>query len=349
MKIGMMIQDALRKAILFMYRVCAIFLLYAVLVGVLAYVCVMGVYAINASWIAPVVLSPADDKSLTLTERLLTTQNTLENLSLDVKRQNDGIAEMKNHRAMLLALEPELEIAIQREAKHNAVTGQALAKLEEQKRADNLRTQALLTQLNEVEANTNKELAAGLITKKDATAQLAYLNQTRNLYTDNEIGVVLLKDSILQKSPTDTKTLDVLDKKAELKSQIAQLDISIALAEKQSETDAAHIERLQSALLAATQNPYYLAMTGGRTANFAFVPYENKGGVSVGVAVYDCYLKVLVCRLVGTVKQIFSGEERATHPIFRTDMRGFLVQLDLVNQESAKSKTLFVSRRPLFF
>jgi len=49
-------------------------------------------------------------------------------------------------------------------------------------------------------------------------------------YTDSKIGAVLLTDNILEKTTTDTKTLDVLDKQAELISEIAQLDIAIAVA-----------------------------------------------------------------------------------------------------------------------
>jgi len=342
-----MLQNALRKCVLFLYRVCAIFLLYAVLAGVLGYVGIMGLYAVNTSWIAPVVLSPSDDKSLNLTEWLLTTQSTIENLTLDVKRENDSVAEMKRHQATLLALEPELELAMQRESKNNAVAGPELASLGQRKHADNVRMRAVLGQLADFEADTNKELAAGLITKKDATSQLAAVNQVQIGYTDSQIGEVLLKDNILQKNTIDTKALDVLDKKAALQSQIAQLDIAIAVAEKQSQTESANIERLKTAVATVTQTPYYIVKSGAKTSTFAFVPYDNKGAITTGVLVYDCYFKVLGCRAVGTIKQVFAAEEHAAHPIFRTDMRGFLVQLDLDNQESAKSKTLFVNRKPL--
>lgn len=347
LKIGTMVQNALRKSALFLYRMCAICLLYAVLAGVLGYVGVMGLYAVNTSWITPVVLSPSDDKSLGLTEWLLTTQSNIDNLALDVKRQNETVAEMKSHRATLLSLEPELDAAIGREAKHNTIAGRELARLGEQKHADNLRTEAILNQLAELEASTGKELAAGLITKKDAAAQLAAVNQAKNGYTDNQIGAVLLKDNILEKTTIDTKTLDVLDRRAALKSQIAELDIAIAAAEQQSQTESAQIERLKNAVVGMTQTPYYIVKSEGKAATFAFVPYENKGGMAIGDSVYDCYFKVLGCKVVGTVKQVFTAEEHAVHPIFRTDMRGFLVQLDLDNQESAKSKTLFVNRKPL--
>lgn len=174
-----MIQNALRKTVLFLYRVCAIFLLYTVLAGVLGYIGVMGLYAVNTSWITPVVLSPADDKSLNLTEWLLSTQNSIETLTLDIKRQRDTVAEMKTHRATLVALEPELEAAIERESKHNVRAGRELANLERQKQTDNLRTGAVLSQLTELEKSTAKELAAGLITKKDAIAQFVAVNSSQ--------------------------------------------------------------------------------------------------------------------------------------------------------------------------
>lgn len=344
---GTMLQSVLRKSVLFLYRAFAIFLLYAVLAGVVAYVSVMGLYAVNTSWIAPVVLSPSDEKSLNLTEWLLTTQNTIDNLALDVKRQNDSVAEMKSHRTSLAALEPELDVAIARESKHNVVAGRELAQLEQQKTADNAQTRAILSKLAELEANTDKELAAGLITKKDAAVQFASVNEARTGYTDSRIGAVLLKDTILQKSTVDTRTLDVLDRRAALKSQIAQLDIAIAVGEKQGQAESAQIDRLKNEIAVITQTPYFIVKSQGKTATFAFVPYDNKKAIKTGVAVYDCYLKVLGCRAVGKVKQVFATEEHASHPLFRTDMRGFLVQLDLQNQDSAKSQTLFVNHKPL--
>jgi hypothetical protein len=49
------------------------------------------------------------------------------------------------------------------------------------------------------------------------------------------------------------------------------------------------------------------------------------------------------------VKQIFPGEEQAIHPIFKTQIRGFLIQMNLDNAESAKSKTVFLGSKPVLF
>jgi hypothetical protein len=343
------IQPMIYKSVVTVYRIFAILTLYLVLIGVLSYGFVMGFYALNTSWAGPVILSPADDKSLDFTEKLVTSRQTLEDLNVDKKRLSDGVDEMKKHRAALEALEPELRTAIAREQQHNRATGPQLLDLDKQKQADNLKTQAVMAQVKEVEAGIDKDLAAGLITKGDAATQRAALNQVQSAYTDSQIGAVLLTDNILEKTTTDTKTLDVLDKQAELISEIAQLDIAMSVAQKQIYEETKQIDRLKQALTTAKQTPYYLSVSGNNAVYFAFVPYDNQSSAAVGSAVYDCYLNMILCRKVGTVKQIFAGEEHAIHPIFRTDIRGFLIQMQLDHAESAKSKTVFLNRKPLFF
>jgi hypothetical protein len=344
-----LLQPLLYKSVVTVYRIFAIITLYTVLVGVLAYGFVMGFYALNASWAAPVILSPTDDKGLDFTEKLVTSKQSLEELNVDKKRLEGGVEEMNKHRAALLALQPQLQAAIVREKKHNQTTGPQLLALDQQKQADNFKTQAVLTQVKEVEATIDKDLAAGLITKGDAATQRAALNQAQSSYTDSKISEVLLTDSVLEKTTTDTKTLDVLDKQAELISEIAQLDIAIGVAQKQIHEETQQIDRLRQALATAKQTPYYLSVSGGNTVYFAFVPYDNQRNIAPGASIYDCFLNMIACRKVGTVRQVFSGEEHATHPIFRTDIRGFLIQMQLDHPESAKSKTVFLNRKPLFF
>lgn len=347
--ISRILQMLAYKWVVALYRVFAIITLYAVLLGVLGYGFVMGFYAINTSWAAPVILSPSDDKSLDFTQKLVTSKQSLEDLKVDVNRLQGSVTEMTHHRASLLALEPELQAAIAREKTHNRATGPQLSQLDQQKQADNTKTQAVMTQVKEVEANINKDLAAGLITKGDAATQRVALNQAQTAFTDSKISEVLLTDSVLEKNTTDTKSLDVLDKQAELKSEIAQLDIALNVAQKQIQEESQQIDRLKTAIATAKQTPYYLSVSGGSKIYFAFVPYDNRNSVTVGAPVYDCYLNMVACRKVGTVKQIFTGEEHAIHPIFRTDIRGFMIQMELDHPESAKSKTVFVNKKPLFF
>ena len=140
------------RLVITLYRIFAITVLYLVLVGILAYALVMGFYAVNSSWAAPVILSAADEKSLDFREKLVTSQQTIEDLKVDSQKLESGLAEMKKHRAALLALEPELQTGHRPRANpqphHRSGTRRRSTS---RKQADNQKTQKVLAQLKEVE------------------------------------------------------------------------------------------------------------------------------------------------------------------------------------------------------
>ena len=342
-------RSFIHKIVLTLYRIFAVVTLYCVLLGILTYAFIMGFYAINNTWAAPVIISASDEKSLDYLAQLVTSRQTIEDLKVDVVHQQTTLDEMTKHRSSLEALVPEIETAVARERSHDQLTGPQLAALNDQKQADNAKTQAVLAQLQQLETSINKDLAAGIITKGDATTQLAAINQSRDAYTDSRIAEVLLTDSILDKTTAGTKSLEVLEKEAELRSEIAQLDVTLAVAQMQLQEDNRQIDRLRAAIATAKQSPYYLNAAGNSRLYFAFVPYDDQASAMVGASVYDCYLNMVVCRKVGTVKQIFPGEQDIVHPIFKTQVRGFMIQLDLVRPASAQSKTVFLGRKPLLF
>ena len=337
------------RTVLTVYRIFAIVALYAVLIGIVCYAFIMGFYAVNSTWAAPVILSDSDEKSLDFLEKLVTSRQTLEDLKVDVTRQQSSLAEMTKHRGDLIALDPELQHAIDREHAHDKVVGPELVTLDAQKLKDNSTTQQVLQELEQTGAQIRKDLAAGLITQADADTQLAALNQSRDAYTDSQIAEILLTDTVLDKTTRGTKSLDVLEKQAELRSEIAQIDVAINIAAKQLEEDNRQVERLHDAIATAKQSPYYLNANGSKRLYFGFVPYDNQAYATVGTPIYDCYLNMILCRKVGTVKQIFLGEQIIMHPIFKTQVRGLTIQMDLSHPESAKSKTVFLGHKPLLF
>jgi hypothetical protein len=336
------------RFILATYRIFAIAALYAVLIGVLAYAFVMGFYALNSSWAAPLILSATDEKSLDFREKLITSQQAIEDLKVDAAKMEAGLKEMRSHRDALSALEPEIQKAIALERAHDRADGPPLAALDRQKNADNAQARQVLAQLDGMQANIQNDLAAGLITKADAASQLAALNQTATSYTDSRIAELLLTDTVVDKT-TLGSTLDALEKQAELRSEAAQLDVSIQVAEKELAEDNLQITRLHDAIVTAKLSPYFLSASGQTQLYFAFVPYDNRASATNGSPVYDCYLNMIFCRKVGTVVARFPGEEQAIHPIFKTQIRGFLIQMNLQHNASAKSRTVFLGRKPLLF
>ncbi len=341
------LQLIVYKITLALYRVFAIITLYAVLGGILAYAFVMGFYAINSSWAAPVILSASDEKSLDFTQKLVISRQSIEDLKVDVVRQQTTLTEMNKYRASLLALDRELQTAIASQHDHDQLTGPQLAELDKQKQVDNRKTLEVLVQIRQIEAQIKSDLAAGLITKGDAATQLAALNHANTDYTDSRIADVMLSDSVLDKTTVGTKTLEVLEKQAELRSDIATLEVTLSVAEKQLQEDNRQIDRLRDAITIAKQSPYYLNANGDKRLYFAFVPYDNQAHATVGAPIYDCYLNMALCRKVGTVKQVFLGEQVINHPIFKNQVRGLTILMDLSHPESAKSQTVFLGRKPL--
>ena len=49
-------QSLAQKSVITVYRIFAIAVLYAVLAGVFAYAFVMGFYALNSTWAAPIIV-----------------------------------------------------------------------------------------------------------------------------------------------------------------------------------------------------------------------------------------------------------------------------------------------------
>lgn len=342
-------RTLLYKSYVGLYRVAAMLVLYGMLLGIGAYAFVMGFYAVSTSWVVPLLISPSNDKILTMTAQLVSSQQAMDNLTLTNKGLEAGRIEMIARRTALLSLAQRLDSALSREKTENAASGVELAKLAEQKRSDIAQTQTVLNNVSQMKADIERDLKAGLITRSEALAQQTALTQLNNTYTDNRIGEVMLRDSVRQKETTDLTAVDMLTKQVELKSEIEQLNLQVNTGDDQIRNNAEQIGKIVAAIKTTRENPYYLATSAQSALEFAFVPYDNQSKAVAGAPVYDCYLNMLFCRKVGTVERVFSDEQHTIHPIYKTDLRGFLVQLNMTNHESAKSKTLFLNRKPLLF
>lgn len=297
------IRVALAKVVLTTYRFCGLLLLYGILALVGGYTVVIIFYAFNSGWVTPFIVTPTNDKILDLTTKLVTSREEMASLVNDRDRLQGSLSDLHRTAIQLQGLDTEFQTAIGMQNQGNTADLPALAALTDIKKQDITATDTTLKQMDIIEGQIDKDLAAHLITKGDAATAKTALRQNRNLATDGKIAEVLLRDSMRQKMPDYTTSVDVLAKKAELKSVLTQLTIQVNSGEEQLSTDKLQIAELGSAIKTAGDSPYYLATKGG--VRFAFVPYDNQGGVIEGAAVYGCVLSMVVCRKVGTVKKIF--------------------------------------------
>jgi hypothetical protein len=341
------IRVLLGKLVLNLYRWLGIVVLYGVLALIGGYTVVLIFYAFNSTWIAPFIVTPTNDKILDMTGKLVMSQQSLNAMLVDRDRLQGGLGNMRHVQSTLEKLDTDLHTAIERQNEGNRSDAPDLDQLNVQKRADNVKTQQTLHEIETMEQEIKRDEAAGLITKADAAQARVQLQKDRDEATDGNISEVLLRDTIRQKTPQYTSTVDALAKDAELHGNIVQLTMEIKAGEEQLISDKTQITILQSAIELAKDSPYFLATKNN--VKFAFVPYDNADNVKEGAKVYGCYLNMVICHNVGTIKHIFKDEEKTTHPIFRTDMRGFLVQLDMNDAEAAKAKVLFIGHKPLLF
>lgn len=331
------------------YRVFAFVAMYAILVIAAGYGFTMGFYSLNKAWIVPITISPSSDKILQMNQAITTSVATLNTLNTNNANLMKQRVELMQERQALLALSAQLSQALKRAQTNNGVSDSALADLIKQKQDDIAHTKQMLDQYNQMEANIEHDLKMGFITQQEAVQQQTTLAQFKNSFTDSKVSQVMTELTRQKLTNGSIDSVDVIQKQVALHAQIAQIDLQTSQGDEQLKNNNNQIAVIEKALNTSKTSPYYLAAAAATALDFAFVPYDNSGGVQPNSKVYDCYLSMVVCREVGTVKAVFTDEEKATNPFYKTDIRGTMVQLNLVSRESVKSKTLFVNGKPLFF
>lgn len=341
------IRIGMGKLALAAYRWFGLVILYGILLLVGGYTVIIVFYAFNSGWVVPFIVTPTNDKILDLTTKLVSSREEMASLTNDRDRLQGSLGELRATASLLRGLNTSFETAIGLQMQGNSHDLPALMQLNDTKKQDIVATERVMREMDIVEERINKDLAAGLITLGDAATARTQLRQSRNEATDGKISEVLLRDSVREKQPNYTSSVDILAKKAELQSVLTQLIIQVNSGEEQLVNDKLQINELASAIRMAEHSPYYLATK--TNVRFAFVPYDNQNGVAAGADAYSCYLNMVLCHKTGTIKYVFSDEEKAQHPIFKNEIRGFLIQLDLTDLESAKNRVLFIGHKPLFF
>lgn len=334
---------------LYLYRTMAAIVLYGMLIALAATGLQLGFYSINTQWVAPTLISPANDKILSMSGQLVTSRQALETMT--VQTENLGLTrnEQVQRRAALESLETKVTSILDSAQIVDNQTGAQLTVLAEQKKQDAARTKQTVGEIEQLRSSIQRDLKNGFITKSEAMSQEATLAQMKSAITDSEVSAVVLQDSARQKMSPMLSAVDTMSKLVELRAEITQLNALIDTEKQQIDGNQEMIANLKKAIQSTQDNPYFLASGSKVALPFAFVPYDNQATVSDGAKVYDCYLGFVACRQVGTVVRAFSTEEKITNPIYKTDTRGFLIQLNLTHTESVKSRTLFLGHKPLLF
>jgi hypothetical protein len=94
------------------------------------------------------------------------------------------------------------------------------------------------------------------------------------------------------------------------------------------------------------QSPYLKAVSG--TVVLAFVPYQNLRNVKKGTKLYGCSWGLVLCHVVGKIKDTIDGEVQDIHPHDESIQRGIMVEIELSTPSAANENVLFAGGKPLF-
>jgi len=233
--------------------------------------------------------------------------------------------------------------------------GSALMEITSDKTADIAKLRESKEQAELQLKQIDDEERAGFLTKYDANRERASANERIALLANAKAALLQDMDSqrearnsanTLTGGNTSLSALNSLEQEEQLSTSIMQLEIDMKSAELSIKALKETLAEGHRVLEVAKDSPKYKALK--KPVTVAFVPYENLVNAEVGASVYDCYLKLILCHEVGKVKKIYDAEEYGTHPMFKTNLKGRLIDIDYTDADASRLSVIFIGSKPLF-
>jgi hypothetical protein len=357
----------LNKLFVVLYKALGLAALALIFTGLASYLGEQGFYLVSTRWVAPIIVSPLDDRVLRINTEIAEKEAARDNLAVQrarlwtereqavrigeearlfQERFQRAIRADRTDRARALAelarLRPGLETA-RRELVDSGRAYSGLART----RAEALRDARLIER--EAFLTTNHQLAEQAIAELSVSQREVELRQQVN-DVERELAALDAAGRPDWRSPSAPFTTSVLLEareaaRARLDEEHAEdLRGTLDAAVTRIDGSLARYDRLLGTL---RSSPWLAAVAG--SVSVGFVPYENLKHVREGAPLYGCSLGILLCRRVGTVGKIFQGEATQRHPVRQVLLRGATVQLDLEDARWARQSVLHVGHKPLLF
>lgn len=347
-----------QKLFIRLYRYFAVSVLAAVLVSAGCYFFLLLLYSVNTGWGAPVILTKSSPRIAGMTAEVLRAQQMVDMLDMQMHGNQAEAGLLERQRDSLEDLIGRFDQSLVHQKALDAGMTRRLAGLSREKRQVNERSAEVVRGNRALERAIDQELRAGLITAEAAARSRAQivaaevsLNNGRLSAASVDYQAADLANGVatLDGGAVSTKALENVARLAALRSDLAQIDLKLGQSRRELAVKQEERAKLAAFLATLTHSPYYRAAASPRQARaFAFVPYDNREAAMAGAPVYSCWLQVLLCTRVGEVQAVTHDEEKLRHPVFPTDVRGFLVDLELTDEAAAREKVIFFGRKPLF-
>ncbi len=349
------------------YRIVGFVVLAGILFGLGSYLSVHLFYLLNHSWVAPVILSPTDERVLTLVSHYARESGqrdllVAQKLELETQRR-----QAERTLANEQAFQESYTKAIEEDLATNAKELARFKRLQNSFRSAKYRISNASGSFGKMsKQQLKRDYEARLIDREQKIQgeyQLAKIAETKlalkreQVELDARVAALRRQVSSLgavaasnkEEKPQEGYSYDVLRIKREFERSV----VSAQQAQDQRDTIESAIAMLdktiatyEESLNAMQASPYMLAAND--TVVVAFSPYDNLDAVNEGLPVYACRFSFFWCNEVGTVASSFEGEFNQQHPTLRHELRGVMIALELTDLRGAEADVLHLGRKPLW-
>ena len=356
--------NSLNATIVSLYKAMGFLILAVILGGLLAYLGTHGFFLINRSWVAPTIISPSDERILTLNAQTAAQAAAREKLLAERLELRARLDDALRVVAAEEAFQEGFEVAVQGDRSFRARELGKLLSLRKQQEETRM-------SFNEV----SKPFANMALGRADALQSVSLIDREALLTTHQQVAQIGHSNFLLAEKEVELETriaglrrdlaaIDAMKDGARgkmgasvdvLKLQQVRTDSELDLArarematalEENLRTIDISIARYDALLAAIRSSPYLKAMEGNLTV--AFVPYDNIAKVKPGVELHACKLGLIWCSEVGSVARVLDGEVTRKHPIRNVLLRGAMVEIELEDPNWAQEDLLHLGRAPFF-
>jgi len=338
----------LAKLIVSAYRLLGFAILTMIVVVLVGYIAQSVFFYLNKSWIAPVAISPTDEKVIAARTQLSAALDLRDRTAAELA-QTDLV--IRTHKGF----QSEFAKAIRGDRNDRMA---ALARLKQlASTAAAARSEIHKTTTDFASASQDKmskEWEAGLIDRSSLLSgkyQIAQISGAKLSLAEKQAEYEA-RAAELQAQATALEGMvsgkggaalsyDVLKIKREYEQ--SRLELAKALGDQRVLT--ASLARQDATIDDLEQSAYLRAMSDEATV--ALVPYENLEGVDKGTPVFACRLGFVLCREVGSVAEVLRGEVSFKHPRRDAQMRGQMVEIQLKDGNASKEDILYIGDKPL--
>lgn len=346
----------INNTIVLLYRKISFLILASFLGAVVVYVILVLFYFFSNSWAAPLILSPSQERVLSFQPQITALQTNLNKQRIELQTAQETVGALITQIEEIKVLIGRITIATNTESEQLEKTGREIQTALRNKQRNIRATDQIIKDATKLLKQIDEELAAKLITEDQAAQRRISLQAAINSATDARTQAIQLEQqarqlqqgsSTLTGGASSLTAMTSIKQVTELKAMLSQMEIQLNAAKANVIALETSIKDGERVFEVAKTSPYHRALFD--TVNVAFVPYENLDSISENVPIYDCFLKIIICQRVGKVIKVYDAEEYAIHPLFKTDLRGKLIEIEVKEPEYAKSQILFIGRKPLFF